>query len=354
MSVSLPKRMGASVSTILAFVLAVSLAGCGVPSSDMQASGSSSSAAQSAGESSGTQSETAETAGPDTQPEGLVSANLPNHDPEVLVDHVEAASTKRVLTLDRAGALSRMVWSLGMGDSLVGRDLASDFPGIADLPLVTPGGHAIDAETVLSLQPDLILTDGSIGPTRVIQQLRDAGVEVVTVSEERSPETIELLVDDVARALDVGAAAGQAKTRIRQQLDEATQQAQSRADGRKMMILYVRGTGTAMIAGPDSGGRSLIQRLGGIDAGEALGISGTFTPLTPEALIAAAPDTFIVMNGGLESVGGLDGFVQIPGVDQTPAGQNRSVLEVPDSQLLSFGADTPGVIDAMAEALYGA
>ena len=42
----------------------------------------------------------------------------------------------------------------------------------------------------------------------------------------------------------------------------ATEYAQAKADGRKMMILYVRGTGVAMIAGPDSGGRSLITRLG--------------------------------------------------------------------------------------------
>lgn len=59
------------------------------------------------------------------------------------------------------------------------------------------------------------------------------------------------------------------------------------------------------------------------------------------------------MSSGLESVGGVDRLLEVPGVSQTPAGKNRSVLDVPDSELLSFGPNTPGVIDAMAVALYG-
>ncbi len=143
------------------------------------------------------------------------------------------------------------------------------------------------------------------------------------------------------------------KGRVDADLAAATEYAQAGADGRKMMVLYVRGTGVAMIAGPESGGRSLITRLGGVDAGEGVGIGGAFTPLTPEALIAAAPETIIVMTGGLESVGGVDGLLEIPGVAQTPAGKNKSVLDVPDSQLLSFGSQTPTVLRAMADALYG-
>ena len=108
-----------------------------------------------------------------------------------------------------------------------------------------------------------------------------------------------------------------------------------------------------MIAGPDSGGRSLITRLGGVDAGEGVGIQGAFTPITPESLIAAAPDTILVMSGGLESVGGIEGLKEIPGIAQTPAGQNESVVDVPDSQLLSFDSQSPRAIRAIADALYG-
>lgn len=335
----------------LSLAAALALSSCGAPSSGPTPEAEPSQAA------SAEQTATTRNGESSHTPTGHVSAHLPSHDPDVLVDRqmVEQSPARdaRILTLDRAGALSRTVWALGMGENLIGRDTASDFPGVKDLPLVTPGGHSINAETVLSLRPDIVLTDGSIGPSRVMKKLRATGVKVIDITAERTPETIGTLVEEVAAGIGLEQAAEQVTEQINEKLDRATASAQSRADGRRMMILYVRGTGVAMIAGPESGGRSLIQRLGGTDAGEKLGINGSFTPLTPEALIEAAPDTLIVMSSGLESVGGVDRLLEVPGVSQTPAGKNRSVLDVPDSELLSFGPNTPGVIDAMAVALYG-
>lgn len=287
---------------------------------------------------------------------GHVSANLPSVNPEVLLPAPkpeQGADYQRIITLDRAGALSRVVYSLGLGNRLVGRDLASDFPAVKDLPNLTPGGHSINAEAVIKLRPEIVITDGTIGPSRVFDTLEKSGVTVVRVGAERTPETIGSLIDEVSAALGLSNQARVVKERIGQELADATEYAQAKADGRRMMVLYVRGTGVAMIAGPESGGRSLITRLGGVDAGENVGITGAFTPITPEALIAAAPETIIVMSGGLESVGGVDGLLEIPGIAQTPAGKNRSILDVPDSQLLSFGAQTPTTLRAMADALYG-
>ena len=335
----------------LSLAAALALSSCGAPSSGPTPEAEPSQAA------SAEQTATTRNGESSHTPTGHVSAHLPSHDPDVLVDRqmVEQSPARdaRILTLDRAGALSRTVWALGMGENLIGRDTASDFPGVKDLPLVTPGGHSINAETVLSLRPDIVLTDGSIGPSRVMKKLRATGVKVIDITAERTPETIGTLIEEVAAGIGLEQAAEQVTDQINEKLDGATASAKSRADGRGMMILYVRGTGVAMIAGPESGGRSVIQRLGGTDAGEKLGINGSFTPLTPEALIEAAPDTLIIMSSSLESVGGVDGLLEVPGVSQTPAGKNRSVLDVPDSELLSFGPNTPVVIDAMAEALYG-
>ena len=287
---------------------------------------------------------------------GAAHANLPSENPEVLLKDPKPAEDKdyqRILTLDRAGALSRSVYTLGLGDRLVGRDATSDFPAVKDLPNLTIGGHAVNAESVMKLKPELIITDGSIGPSRVFDTFEKAGITVVHVSDERTPETINTLIDEVADAVGLADQVGPVKEHLDKEMAAATEYAQAKADGRKMMILYVRGTGVAMIAGPDSGGRSLITRLGGVDAGEGVGIQGAFTPITPESLIAAAPDTILVMSGGLESVGGIEGLKEIPGIAQTPAGQNESVVDVPDSQLLSFDSQSPRAIRAIADALYG-
>jgi iron complex transport system substrate-binding protein len=57
----------------------------------------------------------------------------------------------------------------------------------------------------------------------------------------------------------------------------------------------------------------------------------------------------LVMKDGLDSVGGIDGLLALPGVAQTRAGVDRKVVVVDDQVLLSFGARTPALIDRLTE-----
>ena len=74
-------------------------------------------------------------------------------------------------------------------------------------------------------------------------------------------------------------------------------------------------------------------------------------PLTAEAVAALDPDVLLVMSKGLESVGGVDGLVALPGVAQTKAGTARAVIAVDDTVLLSFGPRTGELVTALSEAL---
>ena len=116
---------------------------------------------------------------------------------------VTVEDTSRVLALDVYGTLSRTVWELGMGESLVGRDISTQFAEAADLPLVTQNGHDLNAEAILELDPTLILTDTSLGPWDVVLQMRDAGVPVVVVDSHRGLDNISSLTQEVAEALGV-------------------------------------------------------------------------------------------------------------------------------------------------------
>jgi iron complex transport system substrate-binding protein len=73
--------------------------------------------------------------------------------------------------------------------------------------------------------------------------------------------------------------------------------------------------------------------------------------LTAESLAALNPDVILVMSKGLESVGGVQGLLKLPGVAQTNAGKNSAVIDVDDSLLLSFGPRTPSLVEALAIAL---
>jgi iron complex transport system substrate-binding protein len=67
--------------------------------------------------------------------------------------------------------------------------------------------------------------------------------------------------------------------------------------------------------------------------------------------VAADPDTILVMTKGLESVGGIDGLVALPGVAQTTAGRERRVIAVDDTLLLSFGPRTDAVVQSLREGI---
>ena len=97
----------------------------------------------------------------------------------------------------------------------------------------------------------------------------------------------------------------------------------------------------------------MIEAAGGVDAGVEMGLDRAFTPITSEALVEAAPDVILMTTTGFESVGGMDGLVAIPGVAQTPAGENRRVVTIEDGLLYSFGTRTPEALRELVTGLYG-
>ena len=264
----------------------------------------------------------------------------------------------RVLALDMSGSLAATVWALGLGDRLVGRDISTTFPGVEDLPVVTRSGHAISPESVLEMRPDLLITDGTIGPLDVVLQLRDAGITVVFVREQPGLEAPAAMARSVAAIFGLPDTGEALATRITSELDTvlatiADRAPTARADKLRMVFLYIRGAnGIYYLFGQESGAGDLIEGLGGIDIATEIGWTG-LRPMTDEALIAANPDLILVMSDGLESVGGPEELVRLkPAIGLTSAGQNLRFVDMDDSQVLSFGPRTPSVMDALARAIY--
>lgn len=271
---------------------------------------------------------------------------------------VTVTSTLRVLALDMSGSLAATVWALGFGDRLVGRDISSTFPGIDELPVVTGSGHAISPESVLALRPDLIITDGTIGPIDVVLQLREAGIPVVFVREEPGLDQPAGLARSVSEIFGARAVGDTLAAALERDIANVTQVIASRAPATRetkmrMVFLYLRGgNGIYYLFGQESGAGDLIEALGGIDVATEVGWVG-LRPMTDEALIAANPDVILVMTGGLDSVGGAEKLVTVkPALGLTPAGANLRFVDMADSQILSFGPRTPRVIDALARAIY--
>jgi iron complex transport system substrate-binding protein len=271
---------------------------------------------------------------------------------------VTVTDTTKLLGLDMSGSISATIAGLGFGDNLVGRDESSTFPEVADLPLVTTGGHSINGESVIALRPNLIITDGTIGPIDVLLQLRDVGITIVFVDPAPGFQGTYDLAEQVASALGAAEAGQLLVDQLRTDIEAKVAEVAAIAPhepGKKlrMLFLYLRGdSGIYYLFGSESGVDDLITAVGGIDVATEIGWEG-MKPMTDEAIIAAAPDLILVMSSGLESTGGVDGLLKSKAaIGITPAGQNRRFVNMADGEILSFGPRTADVIDAVARAIY--
>lgn len=274
---------------------------------------------------------------------------------------VESADGKRttITSADRivplTGSLSEIVFTLGLGKQVVARDITATFEQAEKLPVVTRA-HDVSAESVLSLKPTVVLADTTTGPAEAIGQIRDAGIPLVVVEPAKELADVGRRIDTVAAALGVPQSGQTLKKRTQDRIDAVRKTVPAPAAGAdkpRVAFLYLRGSASVyLLGGRDSGASSLLEAAGAVDAGKASGLKKDFTAITSEALAKAAPDAILVMTKGLDSVGGIDGLVKIPGVAETPAGMDRRIVSVDDGVLLNYGPRTDRVLSELVAQLY--
>ena len=128
-----------------------------------------------------------------------------NPEPQLPVELTDAdgydvvvEDVSRILALDLYGTYTKTLTGLGLADNIVGRTVSSTEDIMADKPVVTEGGHNINVEAVLELQPSIVIVDHSIGPRDAIDQIRNAGVTTVVMEPTR---TIDSIAEDITTCL---------------------------------------------------------------------------------------------------------------------------------------------------------
>jgi iron complex transport system substrate-binding protein len=261
----------------------------------------------------------------------------------ISLDTPSSFTASRVVVL--ANGVAEIMQSLNAQSIIVGRDISSTEKTLEDIPIVT-SGHQILPEKVISLKPDLVLIDASAGPQSAIAQIEKSGVRIVKIPESWTLADIEVKVAAVGAAIG---ASQQAQILI-EKLNQSLAQSQI-AKPLRIAFLYLRGTSSVyLIGGAGSGADSIFTSLGAVDVG-AQQLKNPFNTLTAESLAALNPDVIVVMSKGLESVGGVEGLLNLPGVGQTKAGKSSAIIDVDDSLLLSFGPRTPSLIEQLRIAL---
>ena len=231
----------------------------------------------------------------------------------------------RIVSLD--GTISEILCDLGLQSHLIGVDVTSTYPeSLQKLPKV---GHNrnISAEGVISLKPTLVLTSQNAGTNpEVIEQIKSAGIKVITFQQEYSIAGTKKLIQDVANTCQV---TSRAKPLLKK-LDADLAQVKKAMNNPKVLFIYARGTGT-MVSGKGTQVDKMIELAGATNAAADF---ENYKPLTAEALVTANPDVILLFDTGLESLGGTEGLAKVQGIAQTNAGKNGRIITM-DGHLLS-------------------
>jgi iron complex transport system substrate-binding protein len=257
----------------------------------------------------------------------------------------ERAAFSRIITL--ANGSAEIIDAMGFKSLIVGRDIASTDESLKDVPVVSIG-HQVVAEKIIALQPDLVIIDQSVGPREAITAVRNAGIRVELINEVWRVDDITRKVDEIAQLIRLPLSGKALSDEIKSSISLVSQKV---SGSPRIAFLYLRGGSSIyLLGGKGSGADSMLNALGTFDVGASIS-NVPFAPFTAESFAVEDPEILLVMSKGLESVGGVDGLVALPGVAQTTAGKNRAVIAIDDSLLLSFGPRTPDLLLKLADAI---
>ncbi len=263
-------------------------------------------------------------------------------------EEVSVTARQRVVAV--GGSVTEIVYALRQEERLLAVDSTSLYPAAArELPNV---GYMrqLSAEPILALGPDLVLAIEDAGPPAALAQLRDAGVSVVIVPDDPSPEGVLAKIDLVAAALDLEAAGRGLRARIEDELTAVRSAFAAVTERPRVLFLLSIGNGRVpMAAGRDTSAAGIIELAGGVNA---VDVFENFKPLSPEAAVMAAPDVLLITRRSLGLLGGEEALLAIPEISLTPAGRAGRVVVMDGLLLLGFGPRTAEAAGQLGKQLH--
>ncbi len=253
---------------------------------------------------------------------------------------------RRIVSL--GGSVTEILYQLGAGGEIVGTDTTSVYPDEAvALPKV---GYLrqLSAEGVLSLSPTLVIGTDDAGPPHVVEQLRNAGINLVLLPLNQSPEGLDQLITGVAEVVEAPEKVEAMQQAVAQHWAEAKKTTDTMEANPKVLFIYARGGAVLNVSGTGTAAHAVIGLVGGQNA--VTGYQG-YRPLTAEALVEAKPDVILISTEGLESLGGEDALWALPGMNLTPAFEKKQVVTESIMPLLGFGPRSPETLAKLAQTM---
>ncbi len=264
----------------------------------------------------------------------------------------------REITLDRpaqkvaslAPSNTEILFAIGAGAQVIARDSFSDFPEQALAVADIGGGFGeIDTETLVSLEPDLVLA-AEINPVENVQMLEDLGLKVFYLSNPKELDGLYENLRTVARLVGHEAETEGLIESLKLRVSTIEEKVSSLQE-RPLVFYELDGTDPSApwTSGPGTFIDLLLTKAGGENLGNTL--DSEWVQISVEELITQNPDVILL---GDYTWGGItpEDIAARPGWEVIAAVQNEQVYTFDDNLVSRPGPRMVDGLEALAELLH--
>ncbi len=258
-------------------------------------------------------------------------------------------SFSRIISI--GSSTTEIIYALGLEDRIVAVDTTSLYPSDALKNHPNVGYmRALSAEPILSLQPDIVVSEEGAEPGVVLRQLEESGVEVLIIPKANSIEGVYSKINLIAEKFDRQSKAEQLISQMAEDFEQTTLLLSGLQTQPKTMFILGLSSGAINASGASTSANDLILYAGGANVFDSF---HGYKPVTPEAIINASPEVIILPSHSIALAGGLEKIMAIPEISLTPAAQNNRIYVVDSTLALGFGPRLPEAIRLVAEHIKG-
>lgn len=233
-----------------------------------------------------------------------------------------ASIPSRIISL--APATTEILFSLGLGDRIVGVTSFCDYPDEAKKKPKIGGMSNPSLEAVVALKPDLIVMSTDGNPREVEERLRNMGLRTY-VWTERTLAELPNGIRKLSAAIGVGERGVKLADEIEKVLNSSTFRVQS---SKRSKVLYIVWPEPLLVAGPGTAIDDAIVLLGLENAAHKAVTS--YPRYSIEELIREAPEVIFIGKGsGMDMRSVSQGILKK--LSTVPAVKNNRICYVSDS-----------------------
>lgn len=245
---------------------------------------------------------------------------------------------------------TEIAFALGLGDEMVGVSDYDNYPKeTADIEKI--GGTEFNVEKIISLKPDLVLAHASSAhnSTEGLQQLRDAGIDVVVVNDATNFAGVYESIDMIGKVTGETKEANELVDDMKEKMTDIKDKAAKIAEkDQKSVYIEVSGEPSIYTTGKNT---FMQEMLDTINAKNVVTKEG-WIQVDQEAIIKANPDVIITTYGSYATENPVDKVLDRKGWADVTAVKEKAVADVDSDTVTRSGPRLVEGVEELAKAVY--